>query len=108
VLHSSTATAMCWPSRSIVASFPKPSTRPVRCAHTATHLCTAILQPLFGPASHPTTHARITTFWSMAPKIDLPSAPDISILTWSPSFMKVVVGLPSAMVSIMRISAMQL
>ena len=49
-----------------------------------------------------------TTFCSIAPKIEWWLASFISTRTTSPGFMKGVVGLPFAMVSIMRISAMQL
>lgn len=49
-----------------------------------------------------------TTFCSIAPKIEWPSASFISTRTVSPGAMKRVLASPSAMVSIMRISAIQL
>ena len=49
-----------------------------------------------------------TTFCSIAPKIEWWLASFSSTRTTSPGFMKGVLGAPSAMVSIMRISAMQL
>src|SRR5690606_2616821 len=48
-----------------------------------------------------------TTYWSMAPKIDLPAASHISMRMRSPNFMNGVFGLPSLFVSIMRIAARQ-
>ena len=56
-------------------------------------------------AAHPLSY--LTTFWSMAPKMEAPSASNISMRTRSPNFMKPVLGSPYSIVSIERRSAMQ-
>jgi hypothetical protein len=77
-------------------------------------LLPAIVASAFAARADSVSHRRrqprrlggAATFCSIAPKIDAPDASNISMRTLSPYFMNAVAGLPSAIISSARLSAM--